>query len=849
METDKLQQFKLQQDQELKKLAAEFDDFVNQADKEFSQFLKNEWDSYQVFKGIAIPEKPKPTETPEAPKEVILAKMKSKEITVIPVSEQEPTLYERPILPVVQKTEPADFLKTTTSIDFYGTSLNIQFDDRLAMGSIDKLSEQAIGDWWTMCSQTYYNQLVNELFRLNEKLSLNDWAYFKLVEATANKIAASDKNKTRLLSWFLMIRSGYDVKMAYSGNQLFLLIPTVNQLYGKSYLTIHGVRYYFVEDVNADSFQTYDFSFPGANRMIDLNIYQPLNIGDDFLTKQIAFKNDEAEVSFPVLLSVNTLYLLKDYPLTDLSVFFNAPMSRVTKESLAEGLIPYLAPMETSQALNFLLRFVQNSFKYMTDQEQFNAEKFFFPEELFFYAGSDCEDRSALFAYLVRQLLHLDVIGLEYPGHVATAVNLNSTFPGEYLTYQNSRYTIADPTYVNAPLGLSMPTYKNLQATIIPTNSSNATTNLSRQFWQLTNSWGGYRAGNQADAQRDSYGNIYLTGYYSQEAQPGNQLWKSEAGSRQAFVAKYKADNTLEWARNIEASKLATGITLALDKNENPLIAGSFSGEIAADAIRISAEHGREDVFIASYTKNGQLFWLKKAGLDTVNYTPYLNYVVKLDDEGENLKTRLYFENGEQLTQGLYCSGRQFTFVGSINQTVGMGMKPLSFNAENDFNVIDYLKEENDALTAAEADKSIAGLFAVINLIKSSGMVIPGKEAQQALDKYNPSFKTKSPSIYQNIGNVVFMKNEEGIIQVQTNNGKSVSFDKIKINNNARLRITSLQDGNEQIDMLSGMQVGKAFIWYNLNFVRLMRHNGDMIFDYDTDHTRKTVNMKSDILD
>jgi hypothetical protein len=93
------------------------------------------------------------------------------------------------------------------------------------------------------------------------------------------------------------------------------------------------------------------------------------------------------------------------------------------------------------------------------------------------------------------------------------------------------------------------------------------------------------------------------------------------------------------------------------------------------------------------------------------------------------------------------------------------------------------------------------------------------------------------------------MKNEEGIIQVQTNNGKSVSFDKIKINNNARLRITSLQDGNEQIDMLSGMQVGKAFIWYNLNFVRLMRHNGDMIFDYDTDHTRKTVNMKSDILD
>ena len=77
-------------------------------------------------------------------------------------------------------------------------------------------------------------------------------------------------------------------------------------------------------------------------------------------------------------------------------------------------------------AVNVLLRFVQTGFSYLTDSEQFGREKFMFPEETLSYPYSDCEDRSFLFAYLVSSLLGLDVIGLDYPGHVATAVKFSS---------------------------------------------------------------------------------------------------------------------------------------------------------------------------------------------------------------------------------------------------------------------------------------------------------------------------------------------------------------------------------------------------------------------------------------
>ena len=849
IQNDQLNEFKLQQEKEIAKLVEEYDAYVKMADKEFTDFLKNEWEEYNAFKALKIPKKPKPAEIPVAKPGINLSHLSTKEIKVLLPTETPVNILNKPVLPLVQKTEPPNYNVSLVKLDYYGNQLSFEYDNELIKTQIQSVNEKAIGNWWQECSNTNYNQLVNQLLSTKSDLSLNDWAYFMLVNKTSNALNSADLNSTRLLTWFLLIRSGYNVKVAFSNNEIFLLFPSSNELYGKSYLMIGNKRYYFQDNITSDTFQTYDFDFPGATRIIDFNIYHPLNIGNDVAVKQIKFKHLNKDYSFPVSINLNTLYFLKDYPIVDLSVSFNSVMSRVTKQSLAEGLVPLLHDMNNDDALNLLLSFVQKSFIYKTDQEQFNKEKFFFPEELFYYKASDCEDRSALFAYIVKQLLHLEVIGLEYSGHVATAVRINEQPHGDYLIYNDNEYVIADPTYINAPLGLSMPKYKNKTAKVIETNNTNYLANVSGEIWKVTNDMGGYRGNNLCDSKYDSQGNCYLTGYYNDEVHFADENWYSKSGLRQPFIVKYNKNNEVIWAKKLSSNGMASGFSITLDKNENPIVAGSFSGDIMADGFSLLSENNREDIFVASYGSDGNIRWLEKAGLDTIDYSQFLNYVIGFDNNGKHKKTNLYLENALNTSNGIFSIENSIALVGGFNFTISYSTKDLAFEDANDFNTISYLKEESDLLIANSVNKSIAGLLAVINLIKSSGMVIPGKDAQKALDKYNPGFKFSSPSIYENIGKVTFMKNNSGIISVHTNNNKSVSFDKIKISNGAKLKITSLQNGNKQIDILSGIEVGKAFIWYDLNFVRMINNTGDLVFDYDTDHTQKTVNMKEDILD
>jgi hypothetical protein len=123
--------------------------------------------------------------------------------------------------------------------------------------------------------------------------------------------------------------------------------------------------------------------------------------------------------------------------------------------------------MDEQRAVNFLLRFVQTSLKYKTDERQFGKENYLFPEETLHYPYSDCEDRAVLFAWLVQTLLGLDVVGLNFPGHVATAVKFNGRVSGDAITYKGNRYIVSDPTYINASAGMTMPDYKNIKPGVI----------------------------------------------------------------------------------------------------------------------------------------------------------------------------------------------------------------------------------------------------------------------------------------------------------------------------------------------------------------------------------------------
>ena len=114
-----------------------------------------------------------------------------------------------------------------------------------------------------------------------------------------------------------------------------------------------------------------------------------------------------------------------------------------------------------------LLDFVQYAFQYATDQDQFGYERPLFGDESFYYPKNDCEDRAILFSILVRDLVGLDVALVHWPGHLGAAVAFDEQVEGDYFLLDDQRYTVCDPTYIGAKIGMTMDVFKNTEVKLI----------------------------------------------------------------------------------------------------------------------------------------------------------------------------------------------------------------------------------------------------------------------------------------------------------------------------------------------------------------------------------------------
>ncbi|MCK9640583.1 MAG: hypothetical protein M0R39_11805, partial [Prolixibacteraceae bacterium] len=86
------------------------------------------------------------------------------------------------------------------------------------------------------------------------------------------------------------------------------------------------------------------------------------------------------------------------------------------------------------------------------------------------------------------------------------------------------------------------------------------------------------------------------------------------------------------------------------------------------------------------------------------------------------------------------------------------------------------------------------------------------------------------------------------IITLRTVDNQFMSLDKMKVSSDANMKMVMTPEGDARIDFISGAKVGKAFIWFPLNSITVVKKNGDLIFDYSKDHSKSCLNINKDIL-
>ena len=333
--------------------------------------------------------------------------------------------------------------------------------------SLNGLNENAIADAYEALCNSDYKPLLADCAQIRKDLRLNDWGVFTLVRQVADTYCGT-ANESIVMQQFLLNEMGYKARMARKATEdkIMLFVATDCSIYAHPYITLNGQNYYNLSGNNEQcQFYMCQKDSPKAKNSVGMQLKEAPLFPGTVVSSTHQAKGSAARVTVDVPKALMDFY--KDYPQCDYSVYFNAPVNAAMENRILSSLAPLVQGRNEADAANILINFVQTAFQYQTDGQQFGYEKPFFVEELFYYPYSDCEDRAMLFSYLVRKLLGLDVVLLDYPEHIATAVRFNGNVSGDYLMVNGRKYIVCDPTYIGASIGMTMPRYKTVSAKVL----------------------------------------------------------------------------------------------------------------------------------------------------------------------------------------------------------------------------------------------------------------------------------------------------------------------------------------------------------------------------------------------
>jgi len=460
-----------------------FNDFMKQSQESFNEFVNKSQQNFNSFSDsishvfadamvanmktfngnppMVKDSKPKPKNPPKIKKEVE---------PVLPIFESQiPNNPESNPVPTQSTPEGStnDNLpynhNNLQTIKIFGKKVNLtkkSFPEKL-----NGISAKDVSDFWKQINVDNCQEMLCRCQVAQQQHAFNDWAVYQLVLRMAQQIYDQKYDEQVIMTVYLLNQLGLEAKIGLKNTHLFCLIAVKQQLYDISFIDIDDNRYYFIE-INPQfvqshqwkSYQTYDMPTHIINtHCLDMEIRQPLRSAANNFQE----KNE-------IQINMGMIELYESYPHVDIVVYANAVPSNEFCESVKQAFDPYLRTQTTIESVSFLLSYMQYGFKYANDEDQFGYEKPFFCEENFYYPQNDCEDRSVLFSFLVRYLLHLDVVLIDYPGHLATAVHFPTDVEGEYVLYNGKKYVICDPTYEGASIGMEMPQFDAVDRTVIP---------------------------------------------------------------------------------------------------------------------------------------------------------------------------------------------------------------------------------------------------------------------------------------------------------------------------------------------------------------------------------------------
>lgn len=338
------------------------------------------------------------------------------------------------------------------SISFYNQSLELPYPGPLPSLHTGPLGEENLENWYQQLKKQWPHQaLLNSIQQKKQQLVLNGWLYYELIRQSSKMLAPNNPLHQRLVNWLLLSESGYDTRITFLDQQIFLYAYTEDAIFDTPMIEEDSRRFVNLSSVHekmsnpSAPLRMLRFKAMPYGRALSFQLPNWPALQPKLQKRNIDFSWQQQQFSLEFTTDATVPAFMQHYPLFAEQGYLEISLSPTLKQTLLPQLRQIIADKNEQEALEILVTFTRSAFQYKEDRDHFGKNKPMIADEVFHYPFSDCEDRSALFYNLVRSLLDLPMLIIAYPDHLTIAVALSEPI-GPPIRYSGQSYYICDPT-------------------------------------------------------------------------------------------------------------------------------------------------------------------------------------------------------------------------------------------------------------------------------------------------------------------------------------------------------------------------------------------------------------------
>ncbi|MBT8326957.1 MAG: hypothetical protein KJP21_04490 [Bacteroidia bacterium] len=346
-------------------------------------------------------------------------------------------------------------------VDFYGHPSHVTFDQQFASFSLYSLSQKDIASRLSQYRNSNLNQSIHFVKKHMENYALDDASTTIFVDKFASMATGgTNSNEQTFVKYLILKELGYDVVLTRTGKKLnclgnlsftpgrYIYIRYANKVYKD--LDFKNRRNYSKHLIYKDPKKTYT--------SIKRNILAVPRINANIKQRSLSFNYGGTAHSLEALSNESITEFLGDLPMYDVgNEFTRLKMSSEMESTVMRYLKTEVKDKSTIDAAKFLLSFVQQVVPYGSDYDKYGEERFYYPEETIMSENADCEDKAMLLAYLAKNILNINSVGLffENDEHLSLALEIPNYSPTGSFKYEGKHYVSCEPTAQYPKLGQS----------------------------------------------------------------------------------------------------------------------------------------------------------------------------------------------------------------------------------------------------------------------------------------------------------------------------------------------------------------------------------------------------------